>query len=84
MLTIMDLVVPHNRTAVRPDLDSCQCVAVNVVPFNEASAVTKNVNAALVAIEDGVTPVFGQNNRFEGYLEKCLKRTDTHATLWPH
>lgn len=62
MLTIMDLVMSHNRTAVRPDLDSCQGVAIDVIAFNEASAITKNVNATLVAIKDGVTPVFGQHN----------------------
>ena len=63
MLAIVDLVVSNNRAAVRPDLDSCQGVTVDVVSFNEASAVTKNINATLVAIEDGIAPVFGQNNK---------------------
>lgn len=64
MLAVMDLVVPDNRAAVRPDLDSCQGVTIDVVSFDEASAVTKNINATLVAIKYGIAPVFGQNNTF--------------------
>ena len=58
----MDLVVSDNRAAVRPDLDSCQGVAVDVVSFDEASAIAKDINATLVAIKNGVAPVFGQND----------------------
>lgn len=65
MLAIMDLVVPHNRAAVCPDLDSSQGVAINVVSFDEASAITKNINATLVAVINGVTPVFKQKVEFE-------------------
>lgn len=64
MLSIVDLVVSDDRAAVRPDLNSCQGVTVDVVSFNEASAVTKNINATLVAIENGIAPVFGQNSTF--------------------
>lgn len=64
MLAVMDLVVSDNRAAVRPDLDSCQGITVDVVSFNEASAVTKNINATLVAVKNGIAPVFGQNNIF--------------------
>lgn len=56
MLAIVDLVVPDNRAAVCPDLDSSQGVAVDVVSFDEASTVTKNINATLVAIINGITP----------------------------
>lgn len=57
MLAIMDLVVSDNRAAVRPDLNSCQGVTINVVSFNEASAITKNINATLVTIKNGIAPV---------------------------
>lgn len=62
MLAIVDLVVSDNRAAVRPDLDTCQGVTVDVVSLNEASAITENINATLVAIKNGVAPVFGENN----------------------
>lgn len=65
MLAVMDLVVPDDRAAVRPDLDSCQGVTIDVVSFNEASAITKNINATLVAIKYGIAPVFGQNITFK-------------------
>lgn len=58
MLAIMDLVVSDNGTTVRPDLDSCQGVTVDVVSFNKASAITKNINATLVAIKNGIAPIF--------------------------
>lgn len=63
MLAVMDLVVSDNRTAVRPDLDSCQGITVDVVPFNEASAIAKNINTTLVAIKNGVAPEFGTKNK---------------------
>lgn len=64
MLAIVDLVMSDNRATVCPDLDSCQGVTVDVVSFNEASAITENINATLVAIENSIAPVFGQNNSF--------------------
>lgn len=73
MLAIVDLVVSHNRAAVRPDLDSCQGVAVDVVPFNEASAITENINATLVAVKNGVTPVFGKKKQLN--LRQKKKKT---------
>lgn len=60
MLTIMDLVVPDNRTAICPDLDSCQGIAIDVISFNKASAITKNVNTTLVPVKNGIAPVFEQ------------------------
>lgn len=57
MLAIVDLVVPDNRAAVCPDLDSSQGIAVDVVSFDEASTITKNINATLVAVINGITPV---------------------------
>lgn len=66
MLAIVDLVVSDNGAAVRPDLDSCEGVTVDVVSFNEASAVAKNVNATLIAIKNGITPVCIENNTW-GY-----------------
>lgn len=60
MLAIVDLVVSDNRAAVRPYLDSCQGVTIDVITFNEASAITKYINATLVPIENGIAPVFGQ------------------------
>lgn len=72
----MDLVVPDNRTAICPDLDPCQGVAVDVVSFNETSAITKNINTTLVAIKNGIAPVFRQNNEAEysWYLLKLYKQ----------
>lgn len=61
MLAIVDLVVSDNRAAVRPDLDSRQGVTVDVISFDEASAVAKNINATLVAVENGIAPKFGTN-----------------------
>lgn len=58
MLAIMDLVVSDNRAAVCPDLDSRQGITINVVSFDEASAITKNINSTLVAIKNGIAPVF--------------------------
>lgn len=74
MLAIMDLVVSDNGAAVRPDLDSCQGVTVDVVSFNEASAITKNVNATLIAIKNGIAPVFEQNNTLQHMIQLCLDR----------
>lgn len=53
----MDLVVSDDWTAVSPNLDSCQGIAVDVISFDEASAVAENINAALIAIENGVAPI---------------------------
>lgn len=57
VLAVVNLVVPDNRAAVCPDLDSCQGVTVYVVSLNEASAITKNINATLVAIKNSIAPV---------------------------
>lgn len=56
VLAIVDLVVSDNGTTIRPDLDPCQGVAVDVISFDEASAVAKYINAALVAVKNGVAP----------------------------
>lgn len=53
----MDLVVSDNWTAVRPDLYSCQGVAVDVISFNKASTVTENINTTLIAIKNGIAPL---------------------------
>lgn len=63
MLAVVDLVVSDNRTAVRPDLDSCQGVTIDVISFNEASAIAKNINTTLVAIKNGIAPEFGTKNK---------------------
>lgn len=65
MLAIVDLVVSDDRTAVCPDLNPCQGITVDVVPFDEASAITKNIYSTLVAIKNGIAPVVGQNNTFQ-------------------
>lgn len=48
-------------TAVRPDLDPCQRVAIDVVSFDETSTVAENINATLVAVENGVAPTSQAN-----------------------
>lgn len=53
----MDLVVSDDGTAVGPNLYSCQGIPVDVVSFDEASAIAEDVNAALIAVENGVSPV---------------------------
>lgn len=58
VLAIVDLVVSDDRTAVGPDLDSRQGVTVDVVSFDKASAITKNINTTLVAIKNGIAPTF--------------------------
>lgn len=60
MLTIMDLVVPDNRTTVGPDLNPCQGIPMYVVSFNKTAAITKYVNTTLVPIKDCITPVIRQ------------------------
>lgn len=62
MLAIMNLVVPDNRAAICPDLDSCQGVTIDVVSFNETSAITKNINSTLVTIKNGIAPVLDRTN----------------------
>lgn len=57
VLAVMDLVVSDDWTAVGPDLYSCQGIAVDVISFDEASAIAENINTALVAVENGVAPI---------------------------
>lgn len=63
VLAVMDLVVSDNGTAVCPDLYSCQGIAVDVISFDEASTVTENINATLIAIENGIAPIWRQRKR---------------------
>lgn len=63
VLAVVDLVVSDDGTTICPDLDSCQGVAIDVVSFDEASAITENINAALVAIKDGVSPMSREESR---------------------
>lgn len=80
MLTVMDLVVPHNRTTIGPDLDSCQGVAIDVVSFNEASAITENVDTTLVSVKNGVTPVFRNKKKYIGaFMKKYFKGELLHG-----
>lgn len=69
VLAIVDLVVSDDRAAVRPNLNSCQGITVDVVPFNETSAITENIHSTLVTIKDGVAPVFGQNTTFQDVIQ---------------
>lgn len=69
MLAVVNLVVSDNRAAVCPDLDSCQGVTVDVISFDEASAITKNINTTLVAIKNGIAPEFRTKiNKFIRFL----------------
>lgn len=61
VLAIVDLVVSDYGTAVCPDLDPCQGVAIDVVSFDETSTVAENINATLVAVENGVAPTSREN-----------------------
>ena len=54
VLTVMDLIVSHDRITVGADLYACQGVAVNIVVLNQTAAFSKYVNTALVAIVDFV------------------------------
>lgn len=56
MLAIMYLVVSDYRAAVGSDLNASQGVSINIIALYETSAITKYVNAPLVAIEDGISP----------------------------
>lgn len=47
--------MPYDGAAVGSDLDARQGVAINVVALYQAPAVTKDVHAALVAIEYGIS-----------------------------
>lgn len=59
----MDLVVSDNGTAVCPDLYSRQGIAVDVISFDEASTITENINATLIAIENGIAPICRERKR---------------------
>ena len=67
MLAVMDLVVSDNGAAVCPDLDSCQGVTVDVISFDEASAITKNVDATLIAIKNGIAPIWTKTRHFRAW-----------------
>lgn len=73
MLTIVDLVMSDNRAAVCPYLDSCQGVSIDVVSFNEASTITKNINATLVSIKNGIAPVIG--------IKRNLEKSQIHTRI---
>ena len=62
MLAIVDLVVSDDRAAVRPDLDSCQGVTVDVVSFDKTPTITENINTTLVTIKNGVAPVLEEKS----------------------
>lgn len=68
MLAIMNLVVPDNRAAICPDLDSCQGITIDVVSFNEASAITKNINSTLVTIKNGIAPVLDRTPNLRTWI----------------
>lgn len=56
MLAVMDFVVPDDGAAIGSDLDACQCIAIDVIHFNEAPPIAEYVHASLVAVVDGVPP----------------------------
>lgn len=56
MLTVVDLIVSDNRAAICPDLYPSQGISIDVVSFNETSAITKNIHSTLVAIEYSISP----------------------------
>lgn len=64
VLAIMDLVVSDNGTTICSDLDSCQGVAVDVISFDEASAIAENINTPLVAIKNGIAPASATKHIF--------------------
>lgn len=56
MLTIMDLVVPHDGAAVGSDLDSRQGVTIDVITFYQTPPISKYVDPSLVTIEYSISP----------------------------
>lgn len=52
MLAVMNFVVTHYRIAGRAYLDAGQCVPIDVVVFDEATAFAENIHAALVSVVD--------------------------------
>lgn len=81
MLAIVDLVVSDNGTTICPDLDSCQGVAIDVISFDEASAVTKYINTTLVAIKNGVAPT-SATKHILGHTNVSFAAL--HLTVGPH
>lgn len=65
MLAIVDLVMPDNRAAICPDLDSCQGVTIYVVSFDEAAAIAKNIHTSLVAVKNGIPSVLKKKTKIE-------------------
>ena len=67
VLAVVDLVVPYDRVAVRPDLDARERVAVDVVVLDQAAALAEDVHAALVAVVDLVLPASHAYHRVHRY-----------------
>lgn len=89
MLAIMNLVVPDNRAAICPDLDSCQGVTIDVVSFNEASAITKNINSTLVTIKNGIAPVLDRTTNLRTWIIGWIWmltwfELKTFSSYWPY
>lgn len=56
MLAVMNTIVPNDGIAVGADLDSCECVTMNVVVLDQATPLSKYVHASLVAVEYFIAP----------------------------
>jgi hypothetical protein len=56
MLSVVDLVVAYNWAAIGSNLDSSQSVAMDIIPLDQATPITKYVHAPLVTVKDCIAP----------------------------
>jgi len=66
MKSMVDFVVSDDGVAASPHLNSCQCIAVDVIVLNQTAAFSKYVYAALMSVIDLVFPA--QQNAFNVWI----------------
>lgn len=84
VLAIVDLVVSDNGTTICPDLDSCQGVAVDVISFDEASAIAEYINTTLVAVKNGVAPTSATKHTLGRTSVSFAALYSTGGLHWPY
>lgn len=56
MLSVMDFVMSHYWIASGANLDAGQCIPIDIIVFDQTSALAKNIHATLVTVVDLVFP----------------------------
>jgi len=71
MQTVVDLIIPNDRVASRSDLHPGQCVAMDIVVFQNTTPVCKEIHAPLESPIDLV--VLESRIAFTGYPYACVR-----------